>query len=129
MSVYCLDIMKVALISGITGQDGSYLAELLLEKEYKVYGIVRRSSSFNTQRIEHIFDKIHLIYGDISDPLCISSTMLRICKENPTGDIEIYNLAAMSHVKVSFETPYYSAQTCGVGTLKLFGVHSTNGCY
>ena len=109
--------MRIALISGITGQDGSYLAELLIEKEYKVYGILRRSSSFNTERIEHIFDKIELVYGDVSDPLCITSTLNKIVKENPHGIIEIYNLAAMSHVKVSFETPYYSAQTCGLGPL------------
>ena len=109
--------MNLALITGVTGQDGSYLAEFLLEKGYKVYGIIRRSSSFNTQRIEHMFDKIHLIYGDVSDPLCVTSTLNQIIKENPKGTIEIYNLAAMSHVKVSFETPYYSAQTCGLGPL------------
>ena len=109
--------MKTALISGITGQDGSYLAELLLEKEYTVYGIIRRSSNFNTQRIDHIFDKLKLVYGDVSDPLCITSTLTRIIKENPTGVIEVYNLAAMSHVKVSFDIPYQTTQSCGVGVL------------
>ena len=114
--VVCLD-MKIALITGITGQDGSYLAELLVEKQYKVYGIIRRSSSFNTGRIEHIFDKLHLVYGDVSDPLCVTSVLTRIVKENPEGVIEIYNLGAMSHVKVSFETPYQTGQVCALGPL------------
>jgi GDPmannose 4,6-dehydratase len=109
--------MKIALITGITGQDGSYLAELLLEKEYKVYGIMRRSSSFNTGRIDHMFDKLHLVYGDVSDPLSVTSIMAKIAKENQTGIIEIYNLGAMSHVKVSFETPYQTAQVCALGPL------------
>ena len=111
--------MKVAIITGITGQDGSYLAELLLEKEYKVYGILRRSSSFNRQRIDHIADKLSLLYGDVSDPLCMTSSLTKISKECPNGIIEIYNLAAMSHVKVSFETPYYAAQSCGLGPLNI----------
>ena len=109
--------MSVALISGITGQDGSYLAEFLLDKGYKVYGIIRRSSSFNTERIEHIFDKLKLVYGDVSDPLCVSLTLGRVARENPRVVIEVYNLAAMSHVKVSFETPHYAVQTCGIGPL------------
>ena len=109
--------MKIALITGITGQDGSYLAELLVEKQYKVYGILRRSSSFNTGRIDHIFDKLHLIYGDVSDPLCIYSILVQMIKENPEGTIEIYNLGAMSHVKVSFETPYQTGQVCALGPL------------
>lgn len=106
---------KVALITGITGQDGSYLAELLLEKGYEVHGIVRRSSSINTERINHLYDnpKLKLHYGDITDSL---SLMGIIKKYKPT---EIYNLAAQSHVKVSFETPEYTAQVDGLGTLKL----------
>ena len=106
---------KVALITGITGQDGSYLAELLLEKNYQVHGIVRRSSSINTERVDHLYNnpnfKLH--YGDITDSL---SLMGIIKKYKPT---EIYNLAAQSHVKVSFETPEYTAQVDGLGTLKL----------
>ena len=106
---------KVALITGITGQDGSYLAELLLEKGYQVHGIVRRSSSINTERVNHLYNdpnfKLH--YGDITDSL---SLMGIIKKYKPT---EIYNLAAQSHVKVSFETPEYTAQVDGLGTLKL----------
>jgi GDPmannose 4,6-dehydratase len=106
---------KVALITGITGQDGSYLAELLLEKGYEVHGIVRRSSSINTGRVNHLYDnpKFKLHYGDITDSL---SLMGIIKKYKPT---EIYNLAAQSHVKVSFETPEYTAQVDGLGTLKL----------
>lgn len=104
---------KVALITGITGQDGSYLAELLLSKGYEVWGIVRRSSSFNTGRIDHIRDKLHLEYGDLTDPFSILH-ILKKCKPN-----EIYNLAAQSHVQVSWETPYYTAQTTGVGVLNL----------
>lgn len=107
--------MRVALITGITGQDGSYLAELLLEKGYEVHGIVRRSSSINTSRIEHLYlnPNLKLHYGDITDSL---SLMGVIKKHKPT---EIYNLAAQSHVKVSFETPEYTAQVDGMGTLKL----------
>ena len=109
--------MKIALITGITGQDGSYLAELLVEKQYKVYGIIRRSSSSNTGRIDHIIDDLHLIYGDVSDPLCVTSVLVRIVKDNPEGVIEIYNLGAMSQVKESFETPYQTAQICALGPL------------
>jgi GDPmannose 4,6-dehydratase len=107
--------MSVALITGITGQDGSYLAELLLEKGYEVHGIVRRSSSINTSRIDHLYNnpKLKLHYGDITDSL---SLMGIIKKYKPT---EIYNLAAQSHVKVSFDTPEYTAQVDGLGTLKL----------
>lgn len=115
---------KIALITGITGQDGSYLAELLLSKGYEVHGIIRRSSSFNTGRIEHLYldelirDMKHqsllkLHYGDMTD----SSSLIRIIREvQPT---EIYNLAAQSHVKVSFEVPEYTAETDAVGTLRL----------
>ena len=115
---------KVALITGITGQDGSFLAEFLLEKGYEVHGIIRRSSSFNTGRIEHLyFDEwvrdmkrsrtINLHYGDMTD----SSSLIRIIQEiQPT---EIYNLAAQSHVKVSFDVPEYTADTDAIGTLRL----------
>ena len=115
---------KIALITGITGQDGSFLAELLLDKGYEVHGIIRRSSSFNTGRIEHLyFDEwvrdmkrkrlVELHYGDMTD----SSSLIRIIQEvQPT---EIYNLAAQSHVKVSFDVPEYTAETDAVGTLRL----------
>ena len=107
--------MKTALITGISGQDGSYLAELLLEKGYKVHGIVRRSSSINTRRIDHIYhDKnLKLHYGDVTDSLSLTDIILR------TQPDEIYNLAAQSHVKVSFETPEYTAMTDALGTLKV----------
>jgi len=105
--------MKTALITGITGQDGSYLAELLLEKGYRVHGIIRRSSSFNTGRIDHLFDKIHLHYGDMTD----GSNLLNLISTIQPD--EIYNLAAQSHVKVSFETPEYTIQADGVGMLKI----------
>ena len=106
---------KIALITGITGQDGAYLAEFLLSKGYVVHGIKRRTSLFNTQRIEHIFGHhdFHLHYGDLTD----SSNLIRILSiVNPD---EIYNLAAMSHVKVSFEVPEYVADADGIGTLRL----------
>jgi GDPmannose 4,6-dehydratase len=104
---------KVALITGITGQDGSYLAELLLDKGYEVHGIIRRSSSINTKRIDHIYERIKLHYGDLTDALGLVSVIKKI---KPT---EIYNLGAQSHVKVSFETPEYTAQVDGVGTLRV----------
>lgn len=106
---------KVALITGITGQDGSYLAELLLEKGYTVHGIIRRSSSFNTGRIEHLYynKNMKLHYGDMTDG---TNLMFIILECRPT---EIYNLAAQSHVKVSFEMPEYTANADGVGVLKL----------
>ena len=115
---------KVALITGITGQDGSYLAEFLLEKGYEVHGIIRRSSSFNTGRIEHLYlDEwvrdmkqrrlINLHYGDMTD----SSSLIRIIEKIKPD--EIYNLAAQSHVKVSFDVPEYTAETDAVGTLRL----------
>lgn len=112
---------KTALITGITGQDGSYLAEFLLEKKYEVHGIIRRSSSFNTGRIDHIFDKVHLHYGDMVD----SSNLVSIVT-NVKPD-EIYNLAAQSHVKVSFEEPEYTSQADGVGTLRLLEAIRTCG--
>ena len=102
-----------ALITGITGQDGSYLAEFLLEKGYEVHGIVRRSSLINTHRIDHIYDKIQLHYGDLTDSGSIISLVQKI---KPT---EVYNLAAMSHVKVSFEIPEYTGEVDALGTLRL----------
>ncbi|MGB4346458.1 MAG: GDP-mannose 4,6-dehydratase [Burkholderiaceae bacterium] len=111
---------KVALITGITGQDGSYLAEFLLEKGYTVHGIKRRSSQFNTQRVDHIYQdphidnaRFHLHYGDLSD----TSNLIRIVQE--TQPDEIYNLGAQSHVAVSFESPEYTADVDGLGTLRL----------
>src|SRR5574344_236528 len=115
---------KIALITGITGQDGSYLAEFLLEKGYEVHGIIRRSSSFNTGRIEHLYidelikdmhieRKIYLHYGDMTD----STNIIRLIRQVEPD--EIYNLAAQSHVKVSFEVPEYTADTDGIGVLRL----------
>lgn len=112
--------MKTALITGITGQDGAYLAELLLSKGYIVHGLKRRSSLINTNRIDHLYQDPHekhvrftLHYGDMTD----STNLIRIVQE--TQPDEIYNLAAMSHVKVSFETPEYTANADGIGTLRL----------
>ena len=104
---------KVALITGITGQDGSYLAELLLEKGYEVHGIVRRASLINTHRIDHIFEEIKLHYGDLTD----STNLVRVIKKVKPD--EIYNLGAQSHVKVSFEMPEYTGQVDGLGTLRI----------
>ena len=105
------DRKRVGLITGITGQDGSHLADLLLEKGYEVHGVIRRSSSFNTGRINHIFDRLNLHYGDVTDPLVISNLISKIQPD------EVYNLAAQSHVKVSFEEPYYTGQVDAMGTL------------
>ncbi len=105
--------MKKALITGITGQDGSYLAELLLQKGYEVHGLVRRSSSFNTWRIDHVRDNLQLHYGDLVD----TSSLTRVLEL--IGPDEIYNLAAQSHVKVSFEMPEYTGNTTGLGVLRL----------
>ena len=105
--------MKVALITGITGQDGSYLAELLLEKGYEVHGIVRRCSLINTYRIDHIYDRIHLHYGDLTDATNIIGVIKKIEPD------EIYNLGAQSHVKVSFEMPEYTGNVDGLGTLRI----------
>lgn len=102
---------KIALLTGITGMDGSHLAELLLEKGYEVHGIIRRTSTFNTGRIDHIFSQLNLHYGDLTDPLVISNIIAEIQPH------EVYNLAAQSHVKVSFEIPYYTAQVDAIGTL------------
>jgi GDPmannose 4,6-dehydratase len=106
-------INKVALISGITGQDGSYLAELLLEKGYEVHGIIRRASQINTQRIDHIYDRIKLHYGDLTD----STNLVRVIQQVQPD--EIYNLGAQSHVKVSFEIPEYTGMVDGLGTLRI----------
>ena len=112
--------MKKALITGITGQDGAYLADLLLQKGYEVHGIKRRSSLFNSQRIDHIYEDPHIAnrhfvlhYGDLSD----ASNLIRIIQEVQPD--EIYNLGAMSHVKVSFETPEYTGNVDGLGTLRI----------
>ena len=112
--------MKRALITGITGQDGSYLAELLLEKGYEVHGVIRRSSTFNTSRIDHLYkdphetdNRLHLHYGDITDGVGISNIVRDLEPQ------EIYNLAAQSHVKVSFEMPDFTAQVDAVGTIRL----------
>ena len=112
--------MKRALITGVTGQDGSYLAELLLNKGYEVHGLIRRSSTFNTSRIEHLYKdphekgtKFHLHYGDITDGVGIAN-LIRELEPN-----EIYNLAAQSHVKVSFEMPDFTAQVDAIGTIRI----------
>ncbi|MHA6250136.1 GDP-mannose 4,6-dehydratase [Pontibacter sp. CAU 1760] len=112
--------MKVALITGVTGQDGAYLAELLLKKGYMVHGLKRRSSLFNTERVDHLYQDPHeknvnfkMHYGDLTD----STNLIRIIQE--TQPDEIYNLAAMSHVKVSFDTPEYTANADGIGTLRI----------
>ena len=115
---------RVGLITGITGQDGSYLAELLLEKNYIVYGVIRRSSCINTQRIDHLYSNKNLIlkYGDLSDGpniLGIFSEIKRKMEEDNIDRLEVYNLGAMSHVKVSFEMPEYTGNIDGLGTLRL----------
>ena len=111
---------KIALITGITGQDGSYLSELLLEKGYAVHGIIRRTSTFNTDRIDHLYEdphsqsaKLFLHYGDLTD----GTTLRRILEE--VKPVEIYNLGAQSHVKVSFDSPEYTVDSVGMGTLRL----------
>jgi GDPmannose 4,6-dehydratase len=114
--------MKVAFITGITGQDGSYLTELLLEKRYKVHGLIRRSSSINTQRIDHIFSNkdLKLHYGDMTDGASLYKILNEINNLYPDMErLEVYNLAAQSHVKVSFEMPEYTADSDAFGTLKL----------
>jgi GDPmannose 4,6-dehydratase len=105
--------MKIALITGITGQDGSYLAELLLKKGYEVHGIVRRASLINTHRIDHIYKKINLHYGDLTDATSLISIIKKVQPD------EIYNLGAQSHVKVSFELPEYTGQVDALGTLRV----------
>jgi GDPmannose 4,6-dehydratase len=110
-----------ALITGITGQDGSYLAELLLDKGYEVHGIIRRASNFNTQRIDHIYDKLKLHYGDLSD----SSQLTRLLYDLQPD--EIYNLGAQSHVRVSFDIPEYTGDVTGLSTVRLLeAIKETN---
>ena len=104
---------KIALITGITGQDGSYLSELLLEKGYEVHGSIRRSSSINTQRIDHIFDDLYLHFGDLTD----SSSAISMIKDIQPD--EIYNLAAQSHVAVSFSNPTFTTQVGTLGSVTL----------
>jgi GDPmannose 4,6-dehydratase len=117
-------VKRKAFITGITGQDGSYLAEILLEKGYEVFGMVRRSSSFNTARIDHIFGDIELVFGDLSDGSALNQLMRTIRPD------EVYNLGAQSHVRVSFDIPEYTADTDAMGTLRLLdaireeGVHA-----
>ena len=121
--------MKVAFITGITGQDGSYLAELLLEKDYMVHGLIRRCSSINTHRIEHIFhnQNLFLHYGDLTDSSCLSSILSNIKQKYENMEVlEIYNLGAQSHVKVSFEMPEYTADADAFGTLKLLEAIRSN---
>ncbi len=120
--------MKKALITGITGQDGSYLAELLLEKGYEVHGLIRRSSTFNTSRIDHLYEdphvngvKLFLHYGDLTDGSNISRLLEQIKPD------EIYNLGAQSHVKVSFDMPVYTGNTVGLGTLRLLDAIKESG--
>ena len=115
--------MKTAMITGITGQDGSYLAEFLLEKGYQVHGVKRRSSSFNSERIDHIYEDplinkghFHLHYGDLAD----STNLTRIIKEVQPD--EIYNLAAQSHVKISFQIPEYTSDVNALGPLRLLEI-------
>lgn len=122
--------MKIALITGITGQDGSYLTELLLDKNYIVYGIIRRASDLNTQRIDHLYDhpSLMLKYGDMTDGSNFSRVLNEIKIEHPGMDrLEVYNLAAMSHVKVSFDMPEYTADADGVGVLKLLEAIRNSG--
>jgi GDPmannose 4,6-dehydratase len=115
-------MQKRALITGITGQDGSYLAEFLLNKDYEVWGTLRRSSAFNTERIDHIFDKLHLEYADLTDS---GSLNWLIAKCSPD---EIYNLGAQSHVRTSFDVPEYTANATGLGALRLFDAVRGLGC-
>jgi GDPmannose 4,6-dehydratase len=115
--------MKKAFITGITGQDGSYLAELLLNKDYEVHGLIRRASNINTVRLNHIYShpRLHLHYGDVTDAGNISSLLTKIAPQ------EVYNLAAQSHVKVSFDIPEYTAQVDAVGTLRLLEAIRSTG--
>jgi GDPmannose 4,6-dehydratase len=115
-----MGVTKRALVTGITGQDGSYLAELLLQKGYQVWGIIRRSSSFNTGRIDHIYQdphtpdrRLHLVYGDLNDASSINTILKTVRPE------EVYNLGAQSHVRVSFDIPEYTAEITGIGAIRL----------
>jgi GDPmannose 4,6-dehydratase len=113
--------MKIALITGITGQDGSYLSELLIDKGYIIYGIIRRCSVLNTERLEHLIDNkaLNLVYGDLSDSGNLIHILHQIKTNHEFDRIEVYNLAAMSHVKASFEIPEYCGDIDGIGTLRL----------
>lgn len=112
--------MRAALLTGIAGQDGSYLAELLLKQGYKVYGILRRSSSIRTDRIDHILSDLHLTYGDVTDASAIHAWVQKVVMENPDAErYEIYNLAAQSHVAVSFELPSYTGQVDAFGIVNI----------
>jgi GDPmannose 4,6-dehydratase len=106
-------VKRKAFITGITGQDGSYLAEILLEKDYEVYGMVRRSSTFNRSRIDHLFGRLELVYGDLGDGSSLNQLMRTIRPD------EVYNLGAQSHVRVSFDIPEYTADVVALGTLRL----------
>ena len=125
---------KVALITGVNGQDGSYLSEILLEKNYIVYGLIRRASNFNTKRIDHLIfdknisDKFLLKYGDMTDSSCLLNLLFEIKNTNLDLErLEIYNLAAQSHVKVSFEMPEYTGQTDGLGVLRILEAIRSSG--
>lgn len=121
---------KIAFITGITGQDGSYLSDFLLEKGYDVYGMLRRTSKFNTTNIDHIRDRLHLKYGDLTDGAALSNYFTEIVEKYYNSDnliyhidrFEVYNLAAQSHVQISFEIPEYTTMVDGVGTLKLLEI-------
>ena len=120
--------MKVGFITGIAGQDGSYLAELLLEKGYQVWGIIRRTSNITTTRIDHIFDKLTLRYGDLTDSSTLLNILMEIKITYPLLErLEIYNLAAMSHVKISFEMPEYTCDVDAMGTLRLLEAIRSSG--
>lgn len=121
--------MNVAFITGITGQDGSYLTELLLEKDYQIHGLIRRSSCINTSRIDHLHNhpNLKLHYGDIIDGTCLYKIISNIKKEHPNMTrFEVYNLAAQSHVKISFEMPEYTTECDAHGTLKLLEAIRSN---
>ena len=124
--------MKAALITGITGQDGSYLSELLLDKKYIVWGIIRKASSINTNRIEHLYENKNLIlrYGDLTDSINISKILNEIYVKYPELErLEVYNLGAMSHVKVSFDMPLYTGDVDGLGTLRLLDAIKSSPLY
>ena len=114
--------MKIAFITGITGQDGSYLAEFLLEKGYKIFGIQRRTSLFNTSRIDHIRHRLTLRYGDLTDGSALSSYFHDIVNMYDFSVFEVYNLAAQSHVQISFENPEYTSQVDAIGVLKILEI-------
>jgi GDPmannose 4,6-dehydratase len=116
-------VAKKAFITGITGQDGSYLAEILLEKGYEVYGMIRRSSSFNTARVDHIFGDIELVFGDLTDGSVLNQLMRTIRPD------EVYNLGAQSHVRVSFDVPEYTADADAMGTLRLLDAIREEGVH